>query len=184
VTRAPLYPEQVVEPVVGRWYMRPAVYGDMYYAKRWWPVTGPLHEDHEHVKFEWIHYHIDWRFVPKREFNLLALGPTYGNGHCYARVLQQNPRINEGGFGKPELRRFKCIRPLPPYPFKAAVWLDALEKEYADCKLKPGMVCPHRGIPLADLPQKHGIVTCPGHGLSWYARTGELVSHEAMRKLP
>ena len=33
--------------------------------------------------------------------------------------------------------------------------------------------CPHRGAPLGSLvPDKHGIVTCPLHGLRWCASTG------------
>lgn len=82
--------------------------------------------------------------------------------------------------GTPALRRMKCVREFPTYPLKLLSgprgWLPKLEAAYADCKLKPGMVCPHRGIPLADVPAVDGIVTCPGHGLRWNVATGELLS--------
>ncbi|RYG96455.1 MAG: hypothetical protein EON58_12050, partial [Alphaproteobacteria bacterium] len=40
-------------------------------------------------------------------------------------------------------------------------------------------VCPHKGISLASVPVIDGCIDCPGHGLRFDAKTGEIVSRYA-----
>ncbi len=163
---------------IGKWYRVPCVFGKVYSMERWWPVMGPKHEDAEFIQFPQQHYHIDWRFVPKR---CMPITPTFALAVPLTETTPTDawyPR--NANLGKPEPRRAKCIRETPsPYPRGRATWLPRLEAAYTGCKLKPGMVCPHRGIPLESIPAIAGVVTCPGHGLRWNVATGELVvDHE------
>lgn len=180
MTRKALSPDQNVYEI-GRWYRVPCVFGRMFDWERWWPVMGPKHEDAEFIGFFQQHYHVDWRFVPKRFM------PRGGNALAYP-LHEPSPaqlaawpttRINLP-LPKPQARRAKCVRKLPPFPALRVPWLKQLEAAHAGCKLKPGLICPHRGIPLASLPTIDGIVTCPGHGLRWNVTTGDLVPVEGL----
>lgn len=46
-------------------------------------------------------------------------------------------------------------------------------------RLKPGNVCPHRGIDLTPFARPDGTAICPGHGLRWNLATGELMPRHA-----
>ncbi len=161
--------------VIGRYYPIPTVRGRVYDYLHDWPVMGPEHEDAEFINFPHQHYHIDWRFVPGRLFNALDGGwisvvalPLMGKS---SGGLGPNP----DGLPNPVMRRLKCKRELPAYPGEKATWLPRLEEKYQDCRLKTP-ICPHRGIALDNLPcNEDGVVTCPGHGLRWNIKTGELV---------
>lgn len=154
------------------------------------PVTGPLHRDVGPVNFPWLHWHVDLRFVSATVYKELGDGQSE-----YARPVQKHPlHWSEGGHhnskenlddsfveGEVVQRRLKCKRTLPIYPYKQARWLPKLECELKDARLK-GMVCPHRGIPLDGCPLDGDVVTCPGHGLRWNVKTGELVSESTRQK--
>ena len=80
------------------------------------------------------------------------------------------------------LRR-KCQREMPDFPSHVDGWLNTghrhLEAAYRGCRLKPDHpVCPHKGFPLEGLPEKDGVVICPGHGLAFDMNTGELVPRQ------
>lgn len=153
---------------VGKFYRVPCVRAQYHYVVDDWPVTGPQHEDAEFINFPYQHYHIDWRFVPQHRFKPL--------GFHFTVPLMTSERINQQGLPAPVLRRRKCQRQLPDFLVsKRSERLGALEAAYAQCKLKPGMICPHRGIPLVGAFQDGDVVTCPGHGLRWNVKTGELV---------
>ena len=159
---------------VGKWYKVPVVRAKVGRDQRDWPVIGPKHEDAAIIKFPFYHYHIDWRFVCERDW--------WGrqDSRCFATVLHEsganpdhpvNPIL-----GPPVLKRMKCKRQFPDYPLSfPAGWLQALAAAYMGCKLKPGLICPHRLLPLDSLPDDNGVVTCPGHGLKWNIHTGEMV---------
>jgi len=150
-------------------YSVPCVRGKYFNVTDDWPVMGPQHEDEAHINFPWQHYHIDWRFVPQHRFKPL--------GFNLSAPLMISDRINSDGFPTPVLRRRKMHRAMGEFNevLVRAKWFYGLESAYADCKLKDGMVCPHRGIPLSGMHQEGDIVTCPGHGLRWNVVTGELV---------
>lgn len=156
---------------IGKFYRVPVVFGVVYsYAPRWLPALGPKHEDAAIIGFRDQHYHIDWRFAPEA---LLKLGSRFGSP---LGIVLHEGRANPDGLGRPELRRIKCKRLMPEFPRHRAGWVERLERAHSACKLKPGMVCPHRGIPLDTLPVVNDVVTCPGHGLRWHVRAGELVT--------
>jgi hypothetical protein len=77
--------------------------------------------------------------------------------------------------GEVVLRRRKCHREFPEYPRVLAGWMNALEKSCADLTMR-NMTCPHRGMPLESCPRDGDVVTCPGHGLRWNVKTGEMVT--------
>lgn len=152
---------------VGRFYRVPCVRGKYYGKVADWPVIGPQHEDTEFVGFRWQHYHIDWRFIPVHLFEPV--------GYRLGAPLMTSDAINPDGLPKPVLRRRKMQRAMMDFAqARAARWFPKLEAAYATCKLKPGMICPHRGIPLAGVHMEGDIATCPGHGLRWNVKTGEL----------
>jgi len=161
---------------VGKFYNVPTVNGFVYDIRANWPVIGPMHQDAEIINFHYRHYHIDWRFVSDRLLNDVH----WHTQIPYGTVLHAD-RYGQRVLPKPIMRRLKCKRDFTPYPAHKATWLPELEKAHKGCKLKPGMVCPHRGVPLASIPGVNGIVTCPAHGLKWNVATGELVSNEGAR---
>ncbi len=165
---------------------------DLQYADRygWVPVIGPEHEDAEHINFPHLHYHVDLRFVAAHAFNarLYALKWAYpgkSEEEYLGRLLglpvttkDADPVRFDGLVIETEVgtRPLLCKRAMPTFPRAIARWIPQLETAYAECQLKPGLVCPHRGIPLADFVQPDGTVTCPGHGLRFNAVTGRLLA--------
>jgi hypothetical protein len=157
---------------VGKFYRVPCVWINEFWGAKniWIPVIGPMHEDADLINFKPRHWHIDWRFAPKR------VVPTFP-GQIYGTVLCKDLRGDAIAETKgPELKLRKMQREWPTYPFKQveSVWLPKLREAFKGHRLK-GMVCPHRGIPLQGCPQDGDVVTCPGHGLRWNIKTGELV---------
>lgn len=161
--------------IVGKYYQVPTVRGYVYEILHDWPVIGPMHSDAEFIKFPWQHYHIDWRFLESR---LMRQFVAPHKVHPAAIVLLTYKRQNENGLPDPVMKRLKCKREIEyPLEMPARHWLKALEDHYQDSRIKTP-VCPHRGLPLDKLPCKHdGTVTCPGHGLTWNMKTGELVRY-------
>lgn len=185
---APLLSE-VARPEIGRFYMVPCmkvadsartIWMDV---GGWVPVLGPRHIDQDHLDFPWEHYHIDWRFVGAQPWK-------YANDESDLNVLGRVLTNTDGKGalrGSPELRRIKCKREMPKFPPRAAIYhawrgdvgikWERLERAqaFACNKLKPGNICPHRGIDLTAFAQEDGAAICPGHGLRWNLKTGELM---------
>lgn len=159
-----------MSPIIGKYYSVPCVFMDCW-SYQWIPVHGPRHEDTEFIGFDMHHWHIDWRFAPKRWFNWLL--ESYGDIHRLQGKVVCSPDAR-GIVRTVEMRRKKCQREMINFPFNAP-WRSKLETKFAPCKLLVGMVCPHRGISLEGMPVKDGLVVCPGHGLQWNVVTGEMV---------
>jgi len=174
--------------VIGQFYMVPCMYAQPSARSRWmdasgWvPVLGPKHEDAEHLDFEFQHYHIDWRFVGHPAFRIASRGKhwsplrhvmTNSGGDLWHHKLE----------GAPVLRRIKCKREMPEFPHNASLgskanihWARMERAQAFTCnKLKPGNICPHRGIDLTPFIKADGTVICPGHGLKWNTVTGEMM---------
>jgi hypothetical protein len=179
----------VVEPqfegelVVGRFYMVPTVYGPLVSRMGIWPVLGPKHEDSEIIDFKWEHYHYDWRFFSQKDYEYICR--QLGRDTPFGYVMSERPDITRAPVEIRELRpviyrRRKCQRLMPEFPrslafAKKAAWLPKLEAAYRDQRLKPGLICPHRGASLRGLPVTDNCVVCPLHGLRWNIETGKLV---------
>lgn len=177
----------MTEPaVIGKFYMVPCIFvsGKARYPA--WPalipVLGPKHEDREHLNFPHEHYHIDWRFVPASMFDD-CIGPSSRSVH--GRVITNT----HGGHviqGAPVLKRRMCKREMPDFPARPAQgifsptrsWVG-LEQAHACARLKPGNICPHRGIDLTPFVKADGTVICPGHGLRWDTKSGELLAYHS-----
>ena len=165
---------------IGKVYHVPCVRTQKHFwgGAGWIPVIGPKHEDAEFINFPHQHWHIDWRFAP--EALLKRARRIHLAGSEYARTLMERGLwpFEDGSvqiaLEGPTAKRKLCKRQFGPYPTQRARWIPGLEKAYKDCTLKPGMVCPHRGIPLAGAERDGDIVTCPGHGLRWNVITGAL----------
>lgn len=140
----------------------------------WVPVLGPKHTDAEHLQVRQEHYHVDWRFMQR-------IAPS---SRTPLFQVISNDRERGGGItGTPKLKLRKMWREMPIWPVidgEHGRWL-ALESAYANCRLKPGNVCPHRGIDLTPFEDADGIAVCPGHGLKWNIRTGEPVPYHSIR---
>ena len=165
---------------VGKYYRVPCVLAHKRFwcGAGWVPVIGPLHEDAEIINFPDEHFHIDWRFVMPR---MLKRAQAFGIMSEFARPIQlqtskfygyQQQIVLDG----PVVKRRLCRREFGDYPRHKSGWQPILDSAYRDCKLKPGMVCPHRGIPLESVRAVDGVVTCPGHGLRWNVKTGALAA--------
>lgn len=141
------------------------------------PIIGPWHEDAEIIGFAPHHYHVDWRFAPERLVALVTARRTqWKNGKAcsdatklFSRPIEAR-RIVAGAV--PVLRRRKMRRAMPTFPRATAkqFWLPRLEQAFAG-KCAKGGVCPHKGLPLDGLPVRGGMITCPGHGLRFDAKS-------------
>jgi len=138
-----------------------------------------MHEDAEFVGFPAQHFHINWGFAPDRLWKYF--GHNRYEGHHFAWPVQcpdgHDKRVILEG---PALKLRKYKRDPGRFPVEAAArrWLPRLQEAFACAKLANG-VCPHRGIPVAAMHRQGNVLTCPGHGLSWNAITGELVRGQA-----
>lgn len=182
---------------IGKWYLVPCIKVDASALTIWmdvngWvPVLGPKHRDIEHLEFDFEHWHIDWRFVGHRAYKYAA-GKI--SGSPLSRVLTNDGAGEYRTLNRsPELRRIKCKRDMPTFPqvrkfatpdpwvrLSSGVKWPRLERAQAiTCnKLKPGNICPHRGIDLTPFVKPDGTVTCPGHGLRWDTNTGDLLPYQ------
>lgn len=151
-------------------------------ADGWVPTLGPKHEDAEHLNFTRDHYHVDWRFIDDRRIK-------WARG-LFSPVPHGNVVTSSAGFdevGATVLKRRKCQRAMPDFPAALASRgygisnsrFGALERAHRCTRLKPGGICPHRGIDLKPFAKPDGTVICPGHGLRWDLATGEPLPHHA-----
>lgn len=180
---------EVLRPEVGRYYLVPQLrqlrasyWKDTPPILLWIPVHGPLHEDAEIIGFPHQHYHVDTRFMSEA-FCYRYLGnyktDFYLQGKTYAQEAMIIPVIvnSQATYYKlespePVLRKRLCQRETPEFVWPTTFG-PKLQAAYANCQLDPeNPICPHRGFKLSGLPEKDGVVVCPGHGIRWDLRTG------------
>lgn len=164
--------------VVGEWYLVPSIHYFWFFNDRkryWYPVIGPKHDDVEDINFKDVHYHVDARFLSKSTWDKIE--KYYPDrGAEYGVAARPMCHWDYPELPVPVYRRMLCKRQVQ-YMGKFAFsppWLGKLETRFSDRRLAGDRrVCPHRGAPLAGTcPDASGIVTCPLHGLRWYADTG------------
>lgn len=151
---------------VGKYYTVDVIYGHLPYdIYGVWPIIGPLHSDSEYIGLDMPHYHVDWRFVGKRQWaGLLWWSPSVRLG----KITRESNVLANVCYPEPdaELRRARmlCKRPMPPLPFRAVTsWHATLQAAYAGQRVTHNR-CPHRGMELRD-----GCRECPLHGLVFTA---------------
>lgn len=177
-----------VEVVVGRSYLVPVVTSPKEVMSDprngTVPVFGPLHADPDLVDWgnDWRHLHIDWRFVSPRVFQIARerLEDQSRNGF-YSIVVWEDISKRDGL--DVFMARRKCHRQWEEcgsFPaVQATKWVN-FEQRFARARLDPQtMLCPHRGMCLRGLPVDDDVVTCPGHGLRWNVKTGQMVPHHS-----
>lgn len=167
--------------VVGVFYRVPCVrvpFG--FYGLKWVPVIGPKHRDLD-LNVDWEHWHVDWRFVP--ESTLRQAGSLILDGSPHGKVISNDsPTFGEHSLhGQPEMKRRLCRRVMPDFPARPRpAWAAMEQAQRARCdRLKDGHTCPHRGIDLRPFAKADGTAICPGHGLRWDLRTGELLARHS-----
>lgn len=161
-------------PVVGKYYLVPCV--DIH--EELIPIRLPIHDDAEYLRVPQRHVHYDFRFLSKTWLDSLEDNIAY-----YFKADQKETyysSIHSIGITPDIIYKKKLCKRLPnSFPdwiFNINRKFQEFEKAFLGCKLKPNLVCPHKGISLKSEPIKDGIVVCPGHGLAFDISTGECVS--------
>lgn len=157
-------------------------------AKRFWgsywvPVIGTAHIDPD-LKFPHRHLHIDWRFAP---IQMVGGCSRNGYGSPHGSVVF-NTGTDDGApvlTGDIVMRRMRCQRPMYDFPIMQADHWAAFEagQRKRCARLIDGHICPHRGIDLKPFQAADGTAVCPGHGLRWDLKTGNMLRrHKATPK--
>jgi hypothetical protein len=164
---------EVTQPVIGRFYVVPTVFNAGWKINV--PIYGPPHNDKEYLDFEEEHYHVDWRFVGNR-FYRYRLSTRFATDCDPSYFLHGIVTcLKFGNEVRPMRLRMKRETPSYPPPDKIP-WLKKLENAYNFHRLPKCRTCPHKGISLCHVkPDNNGLITCPGHGLTWHSVTGALV---------
>ena len=190
--RCPPLPD---DPVLDHRYQRPCVRACWHTHKpRWVPVIGTIHSDPEHVKADFLHVHVDYRFLTNATKRGLIRSTEESNQIFNANPVHFQPvsyvwpqgMVQEIKLDSEHLpnvstedwltiRRRQYTGPYPEYPHMMVPWHQALSEAYAGSRLIDGK-CSHQGTDLSGFtPDRQGIITCPLHGLQWCASTGMIV---------
>lgn len=167
--------EMTEPPELGRHYLVPSILYPWYGWERYWPIIGPRHADAEIFNFPREHYHVDGRFLTKRERDFAGdYAGRYG-GHWWVTVAGTplSYASEPGGNDKPhppiEWRRRQCLTPIVPHPGGIAKGFLELRRAFEGRsvpRVDGRLTCPHRGADLSTMqPDDQGIITCPLHGL-------------------
>lgn len=177
-------------PVVGKFYLVPAIKWSFSTTwgngrgpvleqleslpdAKWWPVWGRKHNDIEFFNFPNKHYHLDPRFLTKRQWCEFDTGWREPLASLQGKPL--NHRDLPDGPVRPQLRRMKCTMAHAAWHHDEQQNCVALNRVLAgkQCvKSKLGFLCPHQRFPLASVEPRDGVITCPLHGLRINAETG------------
>jgi hypothetical protein len=134
---------------------------------------GEAHVDPELAAGVGRHFHYDFRFLSDD----LLRKHSMGNVFAIDLLKQQGETLQV------EYRLRRCRREMPTFPLHVshyhgrATFAERVEKLCEGKRIDPAHpICPHRGIRLDNLPvDADGCVVCPGHGLKFSLRTGEMV---------
>lgn len=179
--------------IVGQMYLVPCLFVARSSWTGWMPPDGwvPTSARSTPTRSTWNSSsstsNIDWRFVPDEAYEA-ALGLELRVPHN--KVVTADSGVLNRLYGQPVMKRRKCRRVMPTFPQinsttlpdshkhpdSSARWARMEIAQAFTCnRLKPGNICPHRGIDLTPFAQPDGTAVCPGHGLRWDLRTGELM---------
>ena len=193
----PDFPPLPDNPIEGTFYRRPCVRAHWPTNRvRWLPILGPVHSDPEHIRAEFQHVHVDYRFLDTEiRYYLTRLTWDFPDDLLHNRIFSTpislvTPHGCEKAVALDEIHRLEIdpkswmsVRPrkyqgaYPPYPYDNVGWLHGLSEAYAERTLTNGHICPHRGTDLTGIfPDDDGVVTCPLHGLRWCVHTGRMVT--------
>jgi hypothetical protein len=166
--------------IVGKLYMVPCV--RIIGEKEWVPVLGPKHEDREIIGFIQEHYHHDPRFMTKKNFEIgKECSPDVPGGILLTVVADEALFFDDKTELETSFQVKVCKREMPTFP--VSNFRDSIRAAYANHTLKDGLVCPHRGVPLAPFETAEGFAICPGHGLCWDLRNRRMATEEEEAKV-
>ena len=199
--KLPQCPRLPDTPTLGRRYLRPCVRASWQRTlPKWIPVVGTVHDDAEHIGADFLHIHVDFRFLCQRDRqrSLLQARVDERFGGVNPVFLLPISKVVPADTGEPitieeavksnhateewlSVRKRPYLGPYPEYPQVSRTgWRPALTAAYADHQLIDNHICPHQGTDLAGIvPDDDGVVTCPLHGLRWCVRTGRIVGDTA-----
>jgi len=189
--------ELTAPPIIGQRYLVPTVNYEWCGLFSAWPVMGPKHSDIEHLHFGWEHYHIDIRFITRkqaakmnRQYDWLGAKMKGPLTAPVALAAATAPLHKVGGPPLPEsiYRRRTCVQPWHAYPINHAIEhprFAAMHAAYSGRRCARNaaglLICPHKGFALDTLiPDERGRVVCPLHGLIIDVRAGVVVRHDAL----
>lgn len=165
------------------------------------PVFGTVHSDPElGVAASRSHLHIDQRFVDEeyledvhriapKQLGVRPAASIFCNQGLTVPVLLSTTNAQIRNRSTVEVPRV-CHRELPDMGRSTvnrdgsiSYWTLAdtvdhagrFEDMYEGVRLKDCKVCPHRGIHLGSIPERNGMITCPGHCMDFDAKTGEFI---------
>lgn len=145
-------------PQVGKYYLVPCVeINESVFV----PVMGAAHRDKEHLDFDWLHYHYDWRFIKGSTGRALNVDDLPSNPNIMGKVLHVDATA------KTVLKRRKMVRGMPTFP-NSRYFMVKLEKPFVGKKALCGNKCPHKGGDLTQgVIDNKGRTICPLHGLAF-----------------
>lgn len=176
-------------PVVGETYLVPCIiscnepedhqwwiegkrvkYSKNFIEKYIFPIINHLHSDRENGQ-DYKHYHVDYRFVDLKKDENYLIAKKRHKHHLFAPHSRYDLRKEEIWYRedyKIEYYPLKCYR----QEFHGTAGDTTKSKLKHRCIHKGK--CPHRGYDLSQVVPVNGIITCPLHGLKFYADNGEL----------
>jgi hypothetical protein len=183
-------------PEIGKVYSIPCVFGTPNFFNRyleskkecqWIPVFLPSHEDSEYRIRERIvndkneyyyekdpsekhHFHLDPRFIPVEWTIIQTFGRTSSPKITYEGIIF--PVKYEIEYKNMPCLRLECGDTNPHYILGHRFVQDYREQSL-NC-----MRCPHKGIDLRSIQAINDIISCPGHGLKFNAKTLQCISYE------
>jgi hypothetical protein len=160
-------------PAVGQYYLVPVVTAKWHNQLMAWPVIGPAHTDAEFFNFKDEHYHIDGRFLTKRQREIANVPWRTMAGELQSAPL--HAYRGESPLPKPVLTKRRCSVSYLPYEHGDKKPIMDIRAHFAGAqcdKGKGGWICPHRKASLGSVLAVDGIVVCPLHGLKIDAATG------------
>lgn len=116
------------------------------------------------------HAHVLWEFMPEEHFRRFL--NRWGTEGLRTNV----PMFEEAWlpYVQQHIELMPCLRTteeLGLVDFSKAYWIRQLRDTYACARLTDGR-CPHRGTPVQAMIRDGDVLTCPGHGLRFNAKTG------------
>lgn len=172
MTQTPRLADLRAAPIVGKFYLVPTVLAYPYHGIVGdWPVLGALHSDREHFKFLHNHYHVDARFLTRRQVARLA---KYAGYEGVGALINRSPlfyRGQEHAKGRPPVQRRRCTVASFGFAYTDRREVRDMQAAYGPApepirKADGRLLCPHRKVDLSQFPRDaDGFVTCPMHGL-------------------
>lgn len=176
-----------IDVVVGKYYLVPHIFTMEFGGVRhiYLPVSTPMHDDIEIIKFTAKHWHIDWRFVSNRIYKRIIDSDREVFEQVKNVIVEKETdyyTTHQAIDNTVKYLTRKCVRkPLANVfhnveKIKYYSWPYNLQKAYCGEHLRKNefgqYVCPHKGA-IIDLKyvDENGHAVCPAHLLKFNTET-------------